>query len=77
MKAVIESTTVIVNLDKEGKVQARVWEGVTDGGVAFVAYVAVCQVRRNADNSEFERELREHKTPDVNTQHAIDLRMII
>lgn len=77
MKATIESTTSIVTLDKDGKVKARVWEGVTEGGVPFTAYIAICQVRRDADNTQFERELHEHKTPDVATQRAIDLRMVI
>lgn len=77
MKATIESTTRIVNLDSDGKVQARVWEGVTEGGVPFVAYIAVCQVCRNADNSEFVCDLHEHKEPDAATQRAIDLRLVI
>lgn len=77
MKATIESTGVIVELDQAGKVKARVWEGVTAQGVAFVAYIPVVQVRTNADQAEFERELQEHKVPELRTARAIDLRMVL
>lgn len=77
MKATITSTDQIVPISKDGRVQARVWEGVTEGGVRFTAYIANIQVLTTDDNAEFERALREHKTPDVATQRAIDMRMII
>lgn len=76
MKAKITSTDAIVHYRNDNNM-CRVWEGVTEAGVPFVAYIALCQVSRNADNSEFERELMEHKTPDAATVRAIDARMII
>lgn len=76
MKATITSTAAVVSISDDGKVQARVWEGVTEGGIAFTAYVAMCQVRAIADNSEFERDLTEHKLPDAATLRAIDMRMV-
>jgi hypothetical protein len=77
MKAQITSTTQIVSVDPAGAIKARVWEGITEAGVPFTAYITTCQVRSNADNSEFERELREHKPPDAETLRAIDMRFII
>lgn len=78
MKATITSTDQIVSIDKRGEVKARVWEGVTEGGIPFTAYVHMCQVRRNADNSEFERALAEtHKPADAETLRAIDVRFVI
>jgi len=80
MKAKIESTDRIVDIQAvghPGKTKARVWEGVTDGGVRFTAYIPVVQVHRRDDNSEFERELSEHKQPDQSTQHAIALLMFV
>lgn len=80
MKAKITSTDQIVTIKAigfDGQTKARVWEGVTDAGVSFTAYIPVVQVLRAADNSEFERELSEHKTPDIATQRAIDARMIL
>lgn len=59
------------------RVMARVWEGVTESGVRFTAYIPLVQVRTNDDNSQFERELSEHKRPDPDTQRAIDMRFII
>jgi len=76
MKASITSTDSIVNIG--GGISARVWEGVSEKGVPFVAYIAVVQVKRAAANEEFERELNEfHKDPDAATLRAIDLRMIL
>ena len=79
MKATITSTTEVVEIsDPHGKrALARVWEGISDRGVPFVAYITCVQVRRDADNSQFEAELGEHKAPDLATMRAIDLRFIL
>lgn len=77
MKAKIESTNTTVFLDAAKTIPARVWEGVSDAGVPFTAYIAEVQVRKNADNSEFERELSEHKMPTRETLFAIDARFVI
>lgn len=61
MKATITSTSAIVPISPDGKMHARVWEGVSEAGVPFTAYVTLCQVHKDADNSQFERELQEHK----------------
>jgi len=55
---------------------ARVWEGVTEKGVPFVAYITMVQVRASEDLKQFERELV-HKQADRWTLQAIDLRLII
>ncbi len=77
MKATMTSTNAIVSISADGQVKARVWEGVTEAGVPFTAYIANVQVRTDADNSQFESELQEHKTPEPATSRAIDVRMII
>jgi hypothetical protein len=77
MKATITSTDRIVSADKAGTVKARVWEGVSEAGVPFTAYVTFVQVHRDADNSQFERELSEHKPPEAATVRAIDARFVI
>lgn len=77
MKATITSTDRIVTADKAGTVKARVWEGISEAGVPFTAYVTFVQVHRNEDNSEFERELSEHKAPNADTVRAIDARFVI
>lgn len=87
MKATITSTDRIVEIDAVGvecdsqygsgglcRTKARVWEGVTEGGVAFVAYIPLVMVHAADDNSEFERELAEHKSPEPDTLRAIDAR---
>lgn len=73
MKATIESTTAILEI-KPG-VRARVWEGRTEGGVHFTAYIVECRVLAKDDNSEFERDLHEHKSPSDAARRAIDARM--
>lgn len=59
------------------RVMARVWEGETESGVKFTAYIPVVQVARTDDNSQFERELSEHKRPEDWTRRAIDMRLIL
>lgn len=80
MKATITSTDRIVDINAighPGKTKARVWEGLTEGGVQFTAYIPIVQVHKSDDNSQFERELSEHKPPEDWTRRAIDMRMII
>ena len=91
MKATITSTDQIVTIDAVGvecnshqygsrascQTKARVWEGVTDGGVPFVAYIPFVQVKRDADNRQFERELIEHAPASPATLLAIDVRFKI
>lgn len=78
MKATIESTDRVVVIDEAGNVKARVWEGMSEGGIPFVAYVALCQVRRDADNHEFGIALQEqHKAPSRETLVAIDARFVL
>lgn len=80
MKAKIESTDQIVTISAvgfTGQTKARVWEGVTENGVAFVAYIPLVQVHRSENNSQFERELSEHKQPKEETLYAIDARMVL
>jgi hypothetical protein len=78
MKATIHSTDRVVQMDNgSGRTMCRVWEGVSESGVPFTAYNSTCQVARDADNSEFERELSEHKAPTSETLHAIEMRFIL
>lgn len=78
MKAKIESTDQIVTINAVGApgyTKARVWEGITESGVAFTAYIPLVQVHKDADNAQFERELTEHKRPEPWTVAAISARM--
>jgi hypothetical protein len=80
LKASITSTDRIVDVKAvghPGMTKARVWEGVTEGGVQFTAYIPIVQVLRTHDNAQFERELQEHKEPEDWTRRAIDMRMIL
>lgn len=80
MRATITSTDQIVNIKAvghDGMTKARVWEGVTEQGVIFTAYIPLVQVAKADDNRQFERELSEHKTPEDWTRRAIDARMVI
>ena len=74
MRAMIESTDQIAIMGKAGR--TRVWEGVTEGGVKFVAYVSMVQVADVEDQAEFERDLTENKPASAETMKAIDARML-
>lgn len=77
MQATITSTDIIVSVDADGKVMARAWEGITEKGVRFTAYITTCQVHRLCDNSEFERDLKETTKPaEAATLRAIDARLL-
>jgi hypothetical protein len=79
MKATIESTTAVVEMqDQHGRpFAARVWQGATERGVEFTAYISIVQVRREDDTAQFDAELRESPAPGPTTQRAIDRRFII
>lgn len=79
MKATISSTDQIVDVKAvgySGLTRARVWEGITEGGVRFTAYIPIVQVHKDDDNSDFEHELSEHKPPEDWTKRAIHARMV-
>lgn len=60
MRVILESTDRIVTLvgPESGKeVEARVWEGTTEDGVAVTAFVARVAVKVDDDRSRFEAEL--------------------
>jgi hypothetical protein len=60
-----------------GTYRARVWEGVTESGVPFVAYIGMIQCATEHRRAEFERDLKEHKPPSGETIRAIDARFIL
>lgn len=60
MKVTLANTDRIVMLETEGGVvPARIWEGVTENGIACHAYITRIAVRADLDASEFERDLQE------------------
>lgn len=80
MKATIESTDRMVEIsDPSGRrAAARVWEGVTDAGVEFTAYITQIQVRPGAHReAEFNRDLARSGAPSAETVEAIALRYLV
>ncbi|MFO1081911.1 MAG: hypothetical protein U1E23_14930 [Reyranellaceae bacterium] len=79
MKMTIESTKQIVTIETRegGRVPARVWLGVTDGGVECQLLIAQIAVHREADNSAFERELDERPPKPMEGQRAFDPRFFL
>lgn len=77
MKAMLESTTKVVTFRIGGaEVQARIWEGTTEGGVPFHAYITRVAVAESEDDSQFQAELQSHKPPAPEIA-AIPLRLIL
>jgi hypothetical protein len=56
MKLIIESTGTI---ERVQGVPARIWKGRTESGIEVTCWIPIVQVRKDADNSQFEAELRE------------------
>lgn len=73
MNVQLHSTEKIIEING---VPARVWEGVTEGGVKCHAFITRIAVHKDDDATEFERELQEHAAPSAELQ-SIPLRMII
>lgn len=73
MNVQLHSTDKIVTING---IPARVWEGVTEGGVNCHAFITRIAVHQDDDASEFERELQEHSPPSA-ALDSIPLRMII
>lgn len=59
MKLTIESTSQVVDVDiAGGRTKARVWRGVSEGGVRCDLLVLALAVHESDDRGEFDRELR-------------------
>jgi hypothetical protein len=69
LKLTITSTNQLTRIDG---VDVRVWDGVTEEGVACKVFVHRLRVDRGKDSSEFERELKEELQPGSH----VDLRYI-
>lgn len=77
MKVTLENTDKVVLLTiGEVTVPARVWEGVTDHGVACHAYITRIAVRDGDNAAEFERDLQETRRASAAVE-AIPLRLIL
>lgn len=78
MRVTLESTSKVIHIDG---VPARVWEGITDGGVscfAFITRIAPSMPDPPRDLCvEFERDLRECKPPSPDIDGAIPARLIL
>lgn len=73
MKATIESTTKMVTVSG---VQARIWEGKTECGIPFHAFIVRVGVLKDEDNTQFAAELEEMKAPSPEVE-SYPLRMIL
>jgi hypothetical protein len=77
MKITLESTKKLVALEVPGgAVPARIWEGHTDSGIPVHAYITRLGAPAGADQTEFLRELEEHRAPSPAVE-AIPLRLIL
>jgi hypothetical protein len=80
MKATIESTDRIVEIsDASGRrASARVWEGVTEAGIPFTAYITQVQVRAGGGReAEFNRDLARSGPPSAEAVKAVDRRYLV
>jgi hypothetical protein len=77
MKIEIESTSRIVQVENNGaSVPCRVWEGRTESGIEVQCLIVRIAASKDADLSQFERELEEQRPPSAAVQ-AFPLRMIL
>ena len=73
MKLIIENTTKIVRLNG---VDARIWEGHTESGIAVHCYITLVAVANGLDQAQFESELRKTRAPAPEVE-AIPSRMLL
>lgn len=72
MKLMIEATGTI---ERVHGMPARVWKGRTESGIEVTCWIPIIHVAKDADQSQFERELSEIK---VNRDLvAFDMRMVL
>ena len=79
MKITIESTTKIVQVKRgwsQDFIDCRVWEGETEHGVKVTCLIPSIAAAKDADLSQFEAELKEHRAPSADLA-AWPLRMIL
>jgi hypothetical protein len=78
MKATLESTSKVVTLVEPDRLhlQARIWEGCTEKGVRFHAYIVRVAVANDLDQTQFAAELQETRTPSADVA-AIPMRLIL
>jgi len=75
MNVQLHSTQTITTING---VPARVWEGVTEGGIRCHAFITRIAVHENDDATEFEKELMEQHAPiSADLRDSIPLNMII
>ena len=73
MKATLESTSKIVSVNG---VPARIWEGKTEKGTRFMAFITRVAVPEGLDQAEFTTELKETAVPSADAE-SIPLRFIL
>lgn len=78
MTVTLESTDKIVDLaTPSGIVPARIWEGTTASGIQVHAFITRIAVHKDADSSQFERELQEQRPLSRELQGVYETRMIL
>lgn len=83
MRICIESTDRLTHISMEAGGQSvdipcRIWQGKTDSGIDVVCMIPRIAVSRDADCSQFDRELQEKHAPaNADAVAAIPLRMIL
>lgn len=74
MTVTVHSTDQIVEIN--GGLKARLWEGVTEGGIKVQMLVPRIAALATEDLSQFDRELEEQPAPSV-FPAAFPLRMVL
>lgn len=67
MKVTLESTHKVVELETAdgARVPARIWEGTTESGIKVHAFVTRIAAPANANQEQFQRELKECRVPSA------------
>lgn len=78
MRMTIESTDRLVEVVAQGvPVPARVWEGKTERGVPVAVLVSRIAAHLEANQAEFEADLRETRAPSRDAIEAFPLRLLL
>ena len=76
MNIAIESTDKVIEIEANGKLPARVWEGFTAGGIPVQCVIVRIAAPASYNQDEFEKDLEECRPPRM-LEQVFPLRMVL
>lgn len=74
MKVILESTTMVVNMNG---IPTRIWEGKTESGIKVHAFITRIAAPAAEDQEKFKEELERCRPPSPEIENEYSLRMFL